>query len=320
MKPETLFPLLACPCCKATLTAAGDRLACRNPGCTASPKEWPVVNDVPVLFDENRSIFSVQSLALPPRLTRGPRKPSLYRLVQQVTPSLSRNFAAERNAERVAGILRGLSRRSRVLIIGCGDGSPAARVLATESSIDVVNADVRWTPVIDLICDGQDLPFADAQFDAVLLQGVLEHVLHASKVVTEVHRVLAPGGLIYSEYPFLQPTHGGAYDFTRLTFTGHRMLWRDFELLDAGACCGPGMALANCIQQFARSLMPNRKLRALSDLVTNWAFWWLKYFDRFLANSPAALDGASAFYFLGRRSDTAASDQAVLASYRGAQA
>ncbi|MDW3223967.1 MAG: bifunctional 2-polyprenyl-6-hydroxyphenol methylase/3-demethylubiquinol 3-O-methyltransferase UbiG [Paracoccaceae bacterium] len=42
---------------------------------------------------------------------------------------------------------------------------------------------------------GEDLPYDDARFDAVVCVDVLEHVTDLTKVLAEVERVLKPGGL-----------------------------------------------------------------------------------------------------------------------------
>ena len=70
--------------------------------------------------------------------------------------------------------------------------------------------------------DAHDLPFVDAAFDAAVIQAVLEHVVDPQRVVAELHRVLREDGVLYSEVPFMQQVHEGAYDFTRYTDLGHR--------------------------------------------------------------------------------------------------
>jgi ubiquinone/menaquinone biosynthesis C-methylase UbiE len=44
--------------------------------------------------------------------------------------------------------------------------------------------------------EGENLPFAEGEFDVVLLSAVIEHVIDPSKVISESYRVLSPGGLL----------------------------------------------------------------------------------------------------------------------------
>jgi SAM-dependent methyltransferase len=44
---------------------------------------------------------------------------------------------------------------------------------------------------------GESLPFADAVFDVVLCDNVVDHALDPAKIVSELVRVLAPGGLLF---------------------------------------------------------------------------------------------------------------------------
>lgn len=48
---------------------------------------------------------------------------------------------------------------------------------------------------------GENLPFADNSFDFVNLAQVLEHVQNPRKVVSEIHRILRPGGKAYMGVP-----------------------------------------------------------------------------------------------------------------------
>ena len=45
--------------------------------------------------------------------------------------------------------------------------------------------------------------------------------------------------------------------------------------------------------------------------------FWLKYFDHLLIDKPGALDAASGYYFLGRKSTVVLSDRELLGLYRG---
>ena len=91
------------------------------------------------------------------------------------------------------------------------------------------------------IADAHNIPIVNEYFDCVIIQAVLEHVLRPNQVVNEIFRVLKANGIVYSETPFLQQVHEGPYDFTRFTESGHRYLFKNFELIKSGASDGAGL-------------------------------------------------------------------------------
>ncbi|HUS82885.1 MAG TPA: class I SAM-dependent methyltransferase, partial [Dehalococcoidia bacterium] len=85
-----------------------------------------------------------------------------------------------------------------VLDAGCGSGrifryelQPGCRVVGVD-----VGAELRDNPnIADRVRgDVQQLPLADASFDAVLASHVMEHLPEPEKALAEVARVLKPGG------------------------------------------------------------------------------------------------------------------------------
>lgn len=78
----------------------------------------------------------------------------------------------------------------------------------------------------DVFADAVHLPFRNDQFDGVVCLEVLEHVADAPKVVTEIARVLRPGGRAWISMPFLYPLHDLPFDYQRYTEFGLR---RDME-------------------------------------------------------------------------------------------
>ena len=183
----------------------------------------------------------------------------------------------------------------------------------------MVETDVAVGPRTEIVCDGHDLPFLDQAFDGVICQAVLEHVIDPPRVVAEIHRVLVDDGIVYSEIPFMQQVHEGAYDFQRFTHLGHLRLFHMFDELASGAQGGPGMALAWSVKYFAQSFAGrSRPARALLARLTSLLTFWLKYLDTFLARTPGGLDAASGTFFLGRRREDPVADQEIVARYRGA--
>jgi SAM-dependent methyltransferase len=155
---------------------------------------------------------------------------------------------------------------------------------------------------------------ADQYFDAVVAQAVLEHVIFPAVVVGEIHRVLRPRGVVYSEIPFLQQVHEGRYDFTRFTMSCHRVLFRMFESIDCDVLDGPHTQPAWSLDHVARGLLRSRTAGRVARLV----FFWLRFLDGFVGHS-LAVDAACSTYFLGRRAEIAASPREMAGAYAGAQ-
>src|SRR5205814_2050776 len=131
----------------------------------------------------------------------------------------------------------------------------------------------------------------------------------------EVHRVLKHDGLVYAETPFMQQVHGGVYDFLRFTRRGHRRLFRKFEEIESGAACGTGMSLAWAYMFFLRSFANSSRVAWCLHCVASLTAFWLPYLDAHLIDKPYTLDGASAFYFIGRRSNQVLSDRELIRTY-----
>lgn len=60
-------------------------------------------------------------------------------------------------------------------------------------NLDYISADL-FSPIVDVKADILDLPFADESFDIVFCNHVLEHIEDDAKAMSELYRVLKPGG------------------------------------------------------------------------------------------------------------------------------
>ncbi|MCZ7568434.1 MAG: class I SAM-dependent methyltransferase [Ardenticatenaceae bacterium] len=293
-----------------------NELRCTHTGCGAV---FPIVDGVPVLINEQASVFSIADFVdqrdtyfdLSPE-SRG--KSALRRMM----PTISGNTKGRQNYERFARLLKSESARPTVLVLGGSILGQGMEALASDVSIELVETDISFGPHTKLICDAHDIPFGDDSFDGVIVQAVLEHVVDPYRCVDEIHRVLRKEGLVYAETPFMQQVHGGRYDFARFTHLGHRRLFRKFTEVESGAVCGPGMALAWSYQYFLLSFVQTEALRKLIRVFTAVTAFYLKYFDTYLVDKPGALDAASGYYFLGRKSEALLPDRQLVQLYRGA--
>jgi SAM-dependent methyltransferase len=202
----------------------------------------------------------------------------------------------------------------RLLVVGGGSIGNGMDAIYNHPGFLVYAFDVYDSPYVQFIADAHHMPLPDGYFDAVIIQAVLEHVLQPIQVVSEIWRVLRPGGLVYAETPFMQQVHEGAYDFTRFTESGHRYLFRNFERISSGANGGPGIQFMWSVDYLARSLFRSARVGKIAKL----AFFWTQYFDRFIPPSYAQ-DGASGVYFYGRKSGCPISPHDIIEHYQGAQ-
>ncbi|PIP58155.1 MAG: hypothetical protein COX02_01785 [Candidatus Vogelbacteria bacterium CG22_combo_CG10-13_8_21_14_all_37_9] len=93
-----------------------------------------------------------------------------------------------------------------------------------------VGIDIRPGPGVDIVGSVYELPFPEASFEIVLCMVVLEHLEDPKRAITEMYRVLKPGGKIIVSVPFLFPIHDAPNDFWRFTKYGLKILFKDWQI------------------------------------------------------------------------------------------
>ena len=317
---------LRCPVCRSMLTRQTAALRCANERCGRS---FPVVRDIPVLINEDRSVFTIAEIVgnrgVEGRVAENegvtenesPPQTGLKQRLLDSLPRVSRNLKAAENFAALKEELLRLTPNPRVLVVGGGVLGYGMEEFVSDSRIELTETDVFFGSRTRLICDATDLPFADQSFDGAVIQGVLGNVADPFRAIEEIHRVLRPNGLLYAETPFVQQVCLGPYDFTRFSLLGLRRLCRSFDEVRSGAQCGPGMTAAWGYQYLLMSFARTQRGRAWARLAARLTGFWLLWFDRILIERPAALDAASGVFFLGRRSEKALSDRELIGLYRG---
>jgi ubiquinone/menaquinone biosynthesis C-methylase UbiE len=300
------------PKCQSSQLIFDDhQIICKN--CSS---EFAIINNKPVFIREDNEIFSPSFYTNAVTNYSSKEKKNIF---SKIVPSPSIAF---NHAERIQNFAQTLKKFTPAYVLVVGGGNQKRdldRLMSEYSNIKLIYSDVDVNADVDLFCDAHDLPFQDQVFHGIITTAVLEHVLYPEKVVSEMHRVLKDGGVIYSEIPFMQQVHEGAYDFTRYTLSGHRRLFNYFSEISSGLVAGPGTVLVWSIEHFALCFTGNNTSRLLTKALVRLMFSWLKYFDYLFKNNPQALDGASCTYFLGEKSpEKVVSDQMIIERYKGA--
>ena len=107
--------------------------------------------------------------------------------------------------------------KGALLDLGCGNKpyeSLYQPKTISQTGCDVIQSDKNR---VDVICPVTDLKFPDEQFDTILCTQVLEHVFEHDKMMSEIYRVLKPGGHIILTVPFVWELHEEPFDFFRYT-------------------------------------------------------------------------------------------------------
>lgn len=311
--PAEVIGLLSCPACKSKLKLHGDSLKCSNPDCNLA---YPVVNGIPILINEKNSLFSIQDF-LGCKATYFPKGYHSWsrRIIKRIIPGIGINIMARKNLAKFGDLVLKQSGSPKILVIGASIIGPGMDGLIKNRSMQLIESDISFGPRTVLICDAHDIPFDDCSFDGVIMQAVLEHLIDPYLCVSEIFRVLKKDGLVYAETPFMQQVHGKQFDFTRFTYLGHRRLFRRFKEISSGAISGPGMALAWSWRFFLTSFTKNEAIKNVLIVFAHLTSFYLKYFDYILIRKKSALDAASAYYFMGRKSERILSDKELIGLY-----
>ena len=105
------------------------------------------------------------------------------------------------------GVLEWLApqRGERVLDLGCGDGKLTQRLIETGAQVTAIDSSPAMVSAargLGIRVDegsAESLPYPDHSFDAVFSNAVLHWVRGQDEMMTQVHRVLRPGGRFVAE-------------------------------------------------------------------------------------------------------------------------
>jgi SAM-dependent methyltransferase len=224
---------------------------------------------------------------LPPRLVEAVEP---YRRV--LRPRLTRKFARAGAVEEFVASFRP---DERILNVGAG---------TTDYGPNVVNLDIRPAPTVHVVAPAEAMPLADASFEAVLMQAMLQQVDDVHRSLDEVRRVLKPSGRLLVEVPFIQGV-SAPLDSRRFTEAGlRRELERHgFAVEETGVAVGPASALAWVLADVLALAVSVRSANGyrIARLVTTFVAWPVKFLDVALDRHPMAHVIASGVWASARK-------------------
>lgn len=186
----TMIDVLICPECKTNSLEILDKSRLT---CTCCDRKYPVKDGIPILFKES----AMQELDYYIRLN-----------LDDVVGFRGEDFYEDKGHD--VHLVTAINAKSSdlVLDLGCGHGH-VSKWIAENSGATVLSYDMLYEVLAkrkDLlsICGSADnIVFADNTFDKVVFTDVLEHLPPAieNDVISEIYRVLKPGGSVYLDYP-----------------------------------------------------------------------------------------------------------------------
>ncbi len=274
---------------------------------------FPIIDGRPILVDFDRSVLNSDEVIASRGRSQLGRKPTYLGGIQRflTQPAIK---VTDKNIAKIIKSFEEQSVRPRALIIGGGAVGIGIEQLYQDENVDLFSFDIYLSDNVQLVADAHDIPFVDDFFDIVVVQAVLEHVVDPYLVVSEIWRVLKPDGIVYAETPFLQAVHEGPFDFTRFTESGHRYLFRNFDLIASGASGGCADHFLRALDELLTGVFRSRKVGRAAKMMA----FWVKYID-LIVPAEYSIDSATGVYFLGRKSANRISERQIIAHYKGAQ-
>lgn len=191
--------------------------------------------------------------------------------------------------------------------IGCGD--------RTYSSSGVLNLDIVPGSIVDVVGVAEALPLREGVVDGVMLQAVLEHVADSERTLSEIFRVLRPGGRAMIDLPFIQGYHASPADYRRFTEMGLRneLERHGFEVTGTGVAIGPASGMAWVTSEFLALLLSGRskRLYLYTRVLTRPLVWPLQWLDVALQDHPMAHIIASGVWAEARKPSESSERRAV---------
>lgn len=120
-------------------------------------------------------------------------------------------------------------KKYRIIDVGCGK-KPYLSIFKPYSR-EYVGVDIDQNTA-DVVAFAEKLPFKSGSFDLAVSFQTLEHCQYPNRVVSEMLRVLKPGGYALLTTHGVWMYHPGPHDYYRWTHEGLKELFKNFSKVD----------------------------------------------------------------------------------------
>jgi len=172
-----------------------------------------------------------------------------------------RFLTKKRTRKRIDSFVKQYATDEHVLDIGAGH-SPYSDSFPNRTTLDNSN-----THNPDIVADLHNLPIEDESYSFILCTEVLEHLYDPKKAVSELERVLKPGGTMILTTRFIFPIHDAPHDYFRFTEYGLKSLFSDWEMLVFEPEVDTQGAIADILRSIFYQTQMNRFFKAIFLLI-----------------------------------------------------
>jgi SAM-dependent methyltransferase len=126
---------------------------------------------------------------------------------------------------------------AQATVLDVGGGIQPYRRLITSEHLHYIGLDIFPTPLVDVVADAVRLPFREESIDAIICTAVLQLTEDPKQAVSEMHRVLKPGGVAFLGISAVSPIVA-PQDRWRFSPNGIRVLASQFSDVEIVAEAG----------------------------------------------------------------------------------
>jgi SAM-dependent methyltransferase len=151
-----------------------------------------------------------------------------------------------------------------LLVLDVGGRIQPYRPLLEGRTKRYIAVDLRQTMLVDIVCGAEAIPLASGLFDLVICSQVLEYIEKPQSLITEIHRVLKPGGYLWLSAPSVFPRDSDEDLWRFLPGSLRLLLWQFRDVRITAECSsieGFFRTVSVCLVMFAKPAFLSSPLR-----------------------------------------------------------